>query len=161
MKTENVLYTDGDEVTVTNTKLLVRKRWYNLDGITKHGFSIIQPARLPSFLLIGLGLLLVLTGATKLIDTSLMSADEHTLDPNKVSILIGAASMIMGVIAFIMLRERYAVSITTAEGDKHVVISRRKEYISQIVGALNDAFFQRLQHDSDAKSSREFYVSGR
>lgn len=161
MNTEDVLYTDGHEVTVTNAKLLVRKRWYNLDGITKHGLSIIQPARLPSFLLVGLGMLFVLTGATKLIDTSLMSVDEKALDPNKLAILIGAVSMIIGVIAFVMLRERYAVSITTAEGDKHVVISRRKEYISQIVRALNDAFFQRLQHDSNTQSDRKFYVSGR
>ena len=59
------------------------------------------------------------------------------------------------------LGERYAVSITTAEGEKNVVISKRKEYITQIVHALNEAFFARIQGGQDKGSKREFTVSGR
>jgi len=37
------------------------------------------------------------------------------------------------------LREKYAVQIITAEGEKNVVISRSREYISKIEDALNRA----------------------
>ena len=39
-----------------------------------------------------------------------------------------------------MIRQRYAVRIATAEGEKDVVVSSRKEYIQQIVDALNRAY---------------------
>ena len=40
----------------------------------------------------------------------------------------------------LLVRERYAVRIATAEGEKNAVVSEKKEYITQIVDALNEAF---------------------
>ncbi len=61
-------------------------------------------------------------------------------------------------------KERYAVSITTAEGERNVVVSDRKEYITQIVHALNEAFFAKFDNTgSSIKTTRkrDFIVSGR
>ena len=160
MKTENVLYTDGHDVTVTDSVLQVRKKWYSLNGITKHGFSIIKPARLPGILSLGLGTLLIMAGALKLVDTRLALTDGSP-DPNGIAIWIGASLLLVGTLLMWSLRERYAVSITTAEGEKHVVVSKRKEYITQIVHALNDAFFARIDPGQVKGHGREFTVSGR
>ena len=53
----------------------------------------------------------------------------------------GALALI-GIIVLAIVRERYAVRIATAEGEKNAVVSDKKEYISQIVNALNEAFSQ-------------------
>lgn len=158
MNNENVLYTDGHDVTVTDSALQVRRKWYNLNEITSHGLSIIQPARLPSFLMFGMGILLSLTGGTNTLDTSGMINGN---DPNRLVFLIGICCLVSGVVLALSLGERYAVRITTAEGEKNVVVSRRKEEITQIVRALNNALFSRLNTDSDNKPGRDFMVSPR
>jgi hypothetical protein len=45
-----------------------------------------------------------------------------------------------GVLITGLMRERYAVRIATAEGEKNVVISSQKEYIAQIVDAISSAY---------------------
>ncbi len=145
-------------MTVTDSALQVRRKWYNLNEITSHGLSIIQPARLPSFLMFGMGILLSLTGGTNTLDTSGMINGN---DPNRLVFLIGICCLVSGVVLALSLGERYAVRITTAEGEKNVVVSRRKEEITQIVRALNNALFSRLNTDSDNKPGRDFMVSPR
>lgn len=159
MENEKVLYTDGHDVTVTGSVLQVRKKWYNLNEITSHGLSIIQPARLPSFLMFGMGILLSLAGGTNIIDTSRMIVSNGN-DPNRLVLLIGVCCLVFGVVLALSIGERYSVRITTAEGEKDVVISRKKEYITEIVHALNNAFFARLHGDATGKS-RDFMVSAR
>ena len=43
MKSEKVFYKDEKAVKVTETLLQVKTRFYNLKGITRHGFTIMQP----------------------------------------------------------------------------------------------------------------------
>ena len=59
---DKVLYTDGHDVTITDTMLMVRNMSYQLVGITKHGLHIVKPHRLPGYLLFVLGLMLVMCG---------------------------------------------------------------------------------------------------
>lgn len=162
---ENVLYyTDGHDVTVTDSVLQIRKKWYNLNGITHHGFLIIPPYRVPGFLLIALGAIMMIVGVTVLLPSGLfsgLSLMNREITTNDVAVVAGALIFMGGIVTMIMIKEKYAVSITTAEGEKHVVVSNRKEYISQIVNALNEAFFARLNPDALRQSKTEFKVSGR
>jgi hypothetical protein len=159
MKNDKVLYTDGHDVMVTDSVLQVKKKWYKLNDITGHGLSIIQPARLPSFLMFGMGILFSLAGGTRVIDASRMNIPIGH-DPNRLLFLIGICCIVFGVVLALSIGERYAVRITTSEGEKDVVISRKKEYITQIVRALNNAFFARLHGDDESKP-RDFMVSAR
>ena len=161
MKKENVLYTDGHDVTVTDSVLRVRKKWYNLDAITKHGFSILRPVRLPGILLSIVGLMLGAAGARNLITQIMPGLANWALDANHISIVLGLLVISIGGVATWSMGERYAVSITTLEGEKHVVVSRRKDYITQIVHALNGAFFLRVQGNSERSTRQRFTVSSR
>ena len=162
---ENVLYyTDGHAVTVTDTVLQVNHKWYSLNGITKHGFLIVPPMRLPGILMILLGLALIVVGKSEWIangTVSQLAAFEWTLDANDLFIIGGVLLLVPGIVMMVLIREKYAVCITTAEGEKKVVVSNKKEYISQIVGALNEAFFARLNSENRKDYKREFTVSGR
>lgn len=161
MKTENVLYTDGHQVTVTDSALVVKKKWYSLDGITKHGFSILQPVRLPAIFSLTAGLLLTIAGAARLITMDLTGVFGVSMDVNKLAVGVGTLLLLLGAAWLWSMSERYAVNITTADGDKNVIISKRKEYVSRIVHALNEAFFARVNSETKQQSTRGFMVSGR
>ncbi|NOT74200.1 MAG: hypothetical protein HOP08_04665 [Cyclobacteriaceae bacterium] len=167
MKTENVLYTDGHDVTVTSSMLQVKKKWYALSGITKHNFSILPPDRVVCYSLIVLGVLFEIAGAARLIQSDMVSnmyIMDRWVTANQVAVGIGIFLLLIGAVWLMLTKERYAVSITTAEGEKNVIVSERKEYITQIVHALNEAFFARLDNSGSTTMKtrkRDFIVSGR
>lgn len=163
MKAENVLYTDGHDVTVTESMFQVKKKWYHLSGITKHTFMILQPDRLPCVILLLLGGVLEIIGAAHVIPSTWLPKVyvlNIWLTPNLMAMGVGILFLLVGAIWMWLTKERYAVNITTAEGEKNVVVSERKEYITQIVHALNEAFFARIAGPTKEKK-REFIVSGR
>jgi len=143
MMPENVLYTDGHEVTVTDTFFRVKRALYYLNGITKHGLLIIHPYRLGPFLSLVLGAMLITTGAMRLIPVRtipniVLLSDE--ISANAIALGLGIALFVVGLLVLIFMRDRYAIRIATAEGEKNVLVSPRREYITQVVDALNNAF---------------------
>ncbi|GHN00776.1 hypothetical protein WSM22_22650 [Cytophagales bacterium WSM2-2] len=144
MDTNKILYyTDGHEVMITDSGFRVKKTTYNLNGITRHGLSIIYPARAPFAVLIIIGSLLFACGAINFLPASISGSVTllgFTLLTNSVVMAAGIFLLIIGLLIMFMSKEKYAVRIFTAEGEKNVVISRSREYISQIVDALNRAF---------------------
>ncbi|HEY9048913.1 MAG TPA: DUF6232 family protein [Ohtaekwangia sp.] len=139
---DKVLYTDGHDVTVTDSTFRVKSTSYSLKGIIKYGLLIMRPQRLPGILLLLLGLILVFCGFIDLFPANAFGeirADEEYINANTLVMSAGAALMVIGTLVAVMIRERYAVRIATAEGEKNAVVSHRKEYIAQIVNALNEA----------------------
>jgi hypothetical protein len=140
---DKVLYTDGRGITVTDSTFQVKNMSYRLNGITKHGLLTIQPERLPGIFLAGIGILLGLFGMFKLIPNTVVADIQINgtyYTANYVALWIGGGLLMLGLIAILIVRERYAVRIATAEGEKNAVVSNKKEYIAQIVNALNEAF---------------------
>ncbi len=105
MKTENVLYTDGHDVTVTSSMLQVKKKWYALSGITKHNFSILPPDRVVCFTLLILGGALEVIGAANLISPATVS-DVYITDQ-----WFTANQLAMGVGIFFILLAQYGCSL--------------------------------------------------
>jgi hypothetical protein len=71
---------------------------------------------------------------------NLISVGGIFLTSNKLCMLIGGLLLLIGIVWTIVLHTKYAVRITTAEGEKNTVISPEKDYINQIVIAINSAF---------------------
>lgn len=160
---DKVLYSDGNVVTVTERMLQVKKTGYDLKGITRYGMSILQPARVPWLIVLTLGLVLVVAGITGVVPDAWLTArymDDVLVTGNLLAILVGTVLILTPVGVLLSLSERYAVSITTADGDHYVVVSKRKEYVNCIINALNSAFFSRIKNQGD-KRVREYTVSSR
>lgn len=139
---DKILYTDGHHVTVTDTQFKVRNTSYSLKGIFKHGLLILKPHRLPSILLLLIGLVVLMCGLLKLISPATIpdiKINEAYVTANAMAVWIGGSLALIGIIVAALIQERYAVRIATAEGEKNAVVSRHKEYIAQIVSALNIA----------------------
>jgi hypothetical protein len=143
MVPDRVIYTDGHDVTVTDSMLQVNKAKYKLDGIIKHGLFILRPQRLPGILMVTIGLITMFAGLLKLIPTTWINdtiIGDTLVSGSTIAMILGASIAFIGVLLLGMIRQRYSVRISTAEGEKDVVVSSRKEYIQQIVDALNSAY---------------------
>lgn len=139
---EKVIYTDGHEVTVTDSTLQVNKLEYKLNGVTKCVMMVLHPNRAPGIAVLLLGLTLVVVGAMQLIPAATVPDVEianRFVSGNTLAIWLGAALSLIGLLALGVVRERYAVRIATAEGEKDAVVSAKKEYVGQIVDAINQA----------------------
>ena len=140
---DRIIYTDGHSVKVTDSMFQVNKTEYRLNGITKHGLHIVRPHRFPGILLAVMGLALVMIGFFRLTPSSVMEdriINNTLVSGNTIILAIGALLSIIGVIVVGLMRERYAVRIATAEGEKDVIVSSHKEYITQIVDAISSAY---------------------
>lgn len=159
MMPDKVLYTDGHDVTVTDSTLQVKNHEYKLNGITKCVLMVLRPERTPGFLMLALGVALILCGATQLLSRDLIAdiaIGDRYYTANTLAIWIGSGLVALGILAMALVKERYAVRIATAEGEKDAVVSTKKEYISQIVDSINQAVsFVRTK-----TASRYFTVKG-
>ena len=143
METEEIFYTDGQDIVVTLSTLQVRDRFYSLKNIKKHSMAILQPARLPGIILFITGVALALCGMANAFPrewVSQVGMFADGTDTNAIMQWTGTALTVIGLIVTIVLRERYAVRISTAEGEQDAVVSTRREYIREIIDALNRAY---------------------
>lgn len=148
---DKIIYTDGHDVVVTDSTLQVKNTSYKLEGITKHGLSVMRPERLPGIILFVTGIVLILVGLFEVIPYDLIEDvqfNDAYVSANVLAAWIGAGLAVIGIIVTFAVREKYAVRISTAEGDKDAVVSPKKEYIAQIVDALNKAFNRIQIHSS-------------
>src|SRR6185436_8183782 len=141
MSTEKILYTDEGEVVVTDSALRVRNRSYQLDGITKHSFSIIKPNISPGLFLIGLGLiaLALSIGSNLKLANATVPAGSAVAEATAILGICAGIFIVAGIVITIAKKEKYGVHIVTANGETDVLVSDRKEYVSRIVEALNKA----------------------
>lgn len=138
---DKVIYTDGRDVTVTDSTLKVKNTAYHLNGITKLCMWTIRPDRWPGALMLLLGVVAIVCGWLELLPASMhMETDGGIISGNTLAMWGGAVFILIGILVLALSKEKYAVRIATAEGEKNAIVSEKREYIAQIVDALNRAF---------------------
>jgi hypothetical protein len=141
MAHDRVIYTDGRDVVVTDSMLKVKNASYRLNGITKFYFWTIKPERWPGILLLLLGLTAAVCGFMNVLPPDMnMHTDSGLVTANSIAWWGGLVMTLLGIFALIVSKERYAVRIGTAEGERNAVVSTSRDYISQIVDAIHSAF---------------------
>ena len=139
MKPLKFLYTDGRDVVVTDYMLETKKARYYLKGVTNFGLAVIKPRVFPGIIIAVFGLVMIcdvyfnLTPYNNLFNLN-----------NATEFFIGTGAALIGVILVILTRRKYALRIETVEGCKHVVTSRSKEYIDQVLTAIRKAKMSNL-----------------
>jgi hypothetical protein len=141
MTPDKVIYTDGRDVTVTDSALKVGHTSYKLNGITKLSFWTIRPERWPGVFLMLLGITAAVLGLMNLVPADMsVRTDNGIIAANTLALWVGTALAVVGILVLLFSRERYAVRIGTAEGEKNAIVSTKREYIAQIVDAVHSAF---------------------
>lgn len=139
---DNVLYTDGHGIKVTTVNFTAGKATYRIDGILNANMKLIKARYAPALFAILLGFAAVVAGALHLIPDNGMqpaSVGGIVITINTIAIIIGAVLLVGGAIVLAMLHDRYSVHIVTAEGEKDPIVSEKKDYVGQIVSALEYA----------------------
>ncbi len=129
MTQDGVIYTDGHEVKVTQNQFIIGKTEYLLNGITSIRLFTIRGNKLPAVILILLGVLAVLIGWRQLLSGEINSAQAgaHVLTYNQLAVLRWRVLFVLGVLLFALVQDKYAVRITTAEGEKDALVSTKKD----------------------------------
>jgi hypothetical protein len=139
---ENVLYTDGHNVKVTTHKFIVGRVAYLIDGILNARIQMIHGNVAGAIILLLLGIAAALGGyfhyfSGEQIDGLAIGSWVFTY--NRLAMLAGGFFMLCSLVWLLTSHNRYAVHITTAEGEKEPIVSTKKDYVAQIVKALNKA----------------------
>jgi hypothetical protein len=138
---DKIIYTDGRDVTVTDSTLKVKNTSYQINGITKLCMWTIHPDRWPGILLLLVGIGAAVCGYLGYIPPSInIKTDNGVISGNTLFLWGGVALAVIGLLIVALMRDRYAVRIATAEGEKNAIVSSKREYIQQIVDALNRSF---------------------
>lgn len=143
---DRVIYTDGHNVIVTETAIRVKNSLYRLKGVTKYTLSTMKPERIPGLILATFGLLLSVVGIFSVIPPTMaqgLQFGNMNVSMNMIALAGGILFLILGLIVSMVAKKKYSVRIATALGEQDVVVSDRKEYISQIVEALDEATVER------------------
>lgn len=128
-------------MTVTDTALKVKDASYRISGITKLSFWTIRPDRWPGVALLLIGLVAAVFGFMDRVPAAMsVETNNGAIEASTIAIWAGIAMVIIGALILLLSHEKYAVRIGTAEGEKNAVVSRKREYIAQIVDAVRSAF---------------------
>ncbi|HEX8059574.1 MAG TPA: DUF6232 family protein [Cyclobacteriaceae bacterium] len=143
MATEEIFYTDGQDVVVTLSTLQVKDRFYRLNAIKQHGVTILEPVRLPGLIIFIAGVVLSIMGlAGAFVETvpASLSPTGSPMSFNSVAMWLGVLLAMGGLMLTVALGERYAVKLDTPDGEKLAIVSTKREQILEIASALNRAF---------------------
>jgi uncharacterized membrane protein len=163
MTHEKVLYTDGHEVTVTESFFKVRKTMYQLKGIIHHDFLVIHPHRIPALLVMLVGALIIFLAVLHWLPINSMPDFRFfsvEINAKETAMVVGSVLLIVGTIILSRTKERYAIRLATAEGIRNVLVSKRKEYVTQILDALNRAFMGLISPREVGKNRRRAFMVG-
>ena len=139
---DNVLYTDGHGIKVTTSNFFTGKTSYRIEGILNARMNLIRAHYAPAVLVLLLGIVALLAGALHLLPDSSMQTFyimDILITANRIAIAAGALLLLAGLILLSVQHDRYSVHIVTAEGEKDPIVSEKKDYINQIVSALEYA----------------------
>jgi hypothetical protein len=139
---DSIIYTDGRDVKVTTREFITGETNYLIDGILNARSNIIRAKTGSAIILMIIGLLFVAGGYFHLfnnLQVDSMRIGTLSLTPNRIAALAGAVLFLIGMFWIAISRNKYAVHITTAEGEKEPVVSTKKDYVNQIVSAINKA----------------------
>lgn len=115
--TEKIFYQDGG-VRVTQSRYITNSKTYAMRNISSvHVFEIVKSRTFPVLLII-IGILMLLS------------------DDVRIS---GLVILAIGVLVLLLLKNEFAVRISTNAGEVNSIISKDRAYIEHIVNALNDA----------------------
>lgn len=118
---ETQFYKDS-KVTVTQSRYVTDSKTYAMRNISSvHVFEIVKNRSLPIAMIIIGGLMLLGDGTR----------------------VAGGVILLIGILILVLIKNEYAVRISTNSGEANSIVSRDKIYIQKIVDALNDAIIHR------------------
>ena len=150
MIADKIFYADAHEhIIVTDSTFIVKDKEYNIPSIRDHIIREVKPVPFIGVVMAIGGAVVALAGMFRVISFSFIPSLDimgRTIDSYWWAILIGTLSLFAGMLLILIVKPKYALHISTAEGgEDDVIVSPKREYIRQIIDALNRAFMLRTK----------------
>ena len=149
MIADKIFYADAHQhVIVTDSTFIVKDKEYNIPSIRDHIIKEVHPIPLLGVLIAAVGTVVALLGMFQVVSFAFIpevSVFGRTIDAYWWAILIGTFLLFGGLLLILIVKPQYALHISTTEGEDDVIVSPKREYIRQIIDALNRAFMLRTK----------------
>ena len=149
MIADKIFYADAHHhVIVTDSTFIVKDKEYFIPSIHDHIIKEVKPVPVVGSLITIAGVLLCLAGMFQVVSFGFIPVVEvlgKNIDAYWWVVLAGSVLVFTGLIWIVMVKPRYALHISTAQGEDDVIVSPKREYIKQIIDALNRAFMLRTK----------------
>ncbi|EMP4115475.1 TPA: DUF6232 family protein [Vibrio parahaemolyticus] len=116
------MFLEAGEVSVSNSRFIVNGQTYAMSNVTSVKTGIEKANK-------GAGIVITLIGLFILFAMK--------------SIIWGGVIVVVGVLAFIGAKDKYSVILSTSSGESKALTSEKKNYIEDIVSALNESIVSR------------------
>lgn len=117
-----VFFSDGG-VIISDSRFIASGYIYNIRDLASVRLGVVEPPRWLAFFSMVLGLLLSLTEGSLFV--------------------VGGFLIALGIMVGLFTKTRYAVILKTITGEHRVLLDRNREYILQVVNALEAAILNR------------------
>lgn len=118
---ERTFYQDS-AVTVTQSRFVVSGKTYAMRNISSVHVGKIEPSKTGATILLVLGILFCFSNDIR---------------------ALGIVMLVLGAIWMLLLKNQYAVRISSNSGEANGLVSKDQNYITKIVDAVNDAMIHR------------------
>ena len=147
MIADKIFYADAHQhVIVTDSTFIVKDKEYNIPSIRDHIIREVKPVPFLGLIIAIVGTLVALAGMFQIVSFGFIPEVNvlgRTIDAYWWAILIGTFLLFGGLLMILVVKPQYALHISTSEGEDDVIVSSKREYIWQIIDALNRAFMLR------------------
>ncbi|MDA7865694.1 DUF6232 family protein [Akkermansiaceae bacterium] len=120
---EELVFFDSGDVLVTNPRFIVFGQTYAMSNVTSVGTRILKPDRTWPIIFLIIGLLLLIWGGR--------------------AFWLGPVFGAIGVSRLIRNKTNYSVVLNTSAGENQALTSKSKEFIEEVVSALNNSIVSR------------------
>lgn len=125
---------DREGVTVTQARFIVPGQTYTMQGVTSIRHAIEQPSKKWPIVAIVIGAIFIISS---------LAAFSDSIAGGFVGLLIGLAILVGGIFWLRALKATHIVVLHSASGESRALLSKDAQYITEIVGALNDGIVAR------------------
>lgn len=136
-----ILYTDGHGTKVTSHEFVAGNSKYLIEGIVDARIHKVRTSPMPGGLLLIIGVIVFAGAFMRVFDDTALNyrIGEMVMTPNLIAGIAGFGLMLIGMITLFLRNRKYSVHIVTAEGERDPLVSTKKDYVSQVVAAINNA----------------------
>ncbi len=121
IQNEVTFYRD-ETVLVTQSRYVTSSKTYAMRNISSvHTFEIVKSKTLPGILIL-IGFLMLFSEEMR---------------------IVGGVILFLGVLILLLMKNDYAVRISTNSGEANSIVSSDREYVEKVVNALNEAIIHR------------------
>lgn len=143
----SIIYTDGHGVKITDSTFYVHRQSYSLDGIKEIKLLKIPSSKAAGVITFIIGFILMLLGSLETMGELAYESSNNimVINADMIAIVAGVLLVVSAIFISILSKSKYAVKITTAEGERRPLESKNKEYVAHVVNSLKKAYYKYIR----------------